>query len=158
MWFKTYGLWVALPVAVTAATGVATADIRWVMVTMMLLLVMFPMLMSWIYIYYMITPEARYLVLLKQVELTGNTLRVDYLPDDRYADDADYPGPSPFPTLAPETFTVKRLVKWHGHLAVVIDAPRLSFVLVPLGALAAPLPGPVDNPDSDTLEDQTPQL
>ncbi len=67
LWIPKYGWTVALPLLVCAVIG-ATIDVRFLFIALMLLFIVVPMLMSFLYTYYMLTPEARRAVTRKEVE------------------------------------------------------------------------------------------
>lgn len=129
MWFRHYGLWVVVPLAASAALGIMY-DLRFVIVTMMMVFIMLPMLFGYLYFYYMLAPEARRAVLPMQVRLHGDgSLSITYLPTDAECDKPPYP---------PETVPageIQRIVKWRGYRAVVIRGSRLSFILIPENAI-----------------------
>lgn len=128
VWFKRYGVWIVLPVAVCGVMG-AVADIRWVIVAMMIIFLLTPMLLAYLYFYYMLTPEARRAIMPMQLSLHADgALDIAYqpLPD------------SDSPTHAPEHLpagTVKRTIERRRHIALVLAGPRLAFILVPTTAL-----------------------
>lgn len=119
MWFKRYGLWVALPVVAAAVAGVAV-DVRWLIVTLMMLMIALPMLMAYLYFYYMLTREARRAVLPMSVELEADgTLRISF------ADGA-------VETLAG---FVRGVTRWRRHVVIVLRSAQLGFILVPESAI-----------------------
>lgn len=57
------------------------------LVALMLLFIVVPMLMSFLYTYYMLTPEARRAVIRKTVEIDeGRSIGLTYLPDEKRED------------------------------------------------------------------------
>ena len=130
MWFKRYGLWVAITVLVSAVLGV-TYDLRFVIVTLMLVMIVMPMLLSYIYIYYMLAPEARRAIMPMRVEMHNDgSMTLTYMAD---AIDGK-------PPHAPETISaadIRGLHTWHSYRVVVMRAKRMSFMLIPMSAIIA---------------------
>ncbi len=62
-------LWLVLPVAVCAVLAI-WVDVRFVIVAMMVVLMVLPMLLALLYFYYGFSPEARWSIMEKQVDLT----------------------------------------------------------------------------------------
>lgn len=83
-WLPRYGWLMAVPVIAVAVVGAMTHDVRWLLVALMLVFIVAPMAMSFLYTYYMLAPEARRAVLRKRVEiLPGNHIRLEYLHPER---------------------------------------------------------------------------
>lgn len=128
MWFKRYGVWVVLPVIICAVLG-AVADIRWFIAAMMIVFLLTPMLLAYLYFYYMLTPEARRAIMPMQLALHADgALDITYQP----LPDSDTPAHAPEHLPAG---TVKRTILRKRHLALVLSGPRLAFILVPKSAL-----------------------
>lgn len=85
-WLPRYGWTLFIPILATAGVGCLLHDERWLLVALMLVFIVAPMVMSFLYTYYMLTPEARRAVLHKRVEIhPGQHLRLIYLhPDSRH--------------------------------------------------------------------------
>ena len=75
-------LWLVLPVALCGVLAV-WIDVRFVIVALMVLLVVvMPMLLAWLYIYYGFSPEARWSIMEKTVTVDENGLVLDFV-DER---------------------------------------------------------------------------
>lgn len=86
LWLPRYGWIVITPILVCGVLG-AVFDERLMLVALMLLFIVVPMLMSFLYTYYMLTPEARRAVIRKTVEIDeGRSIRLTYLPDEKRED------------------------------------------------------------------------
>ncbi len=86
LWLPRYGWLVLTPILVCGVLG-AVFDERLMLVALMLLFIVVPMLMSFLYTYYMLTPEARRAVIRKTVEIDeGRSIRLTYLPDEKRED------------------------------------------------------------------------
>ena len=70
-------LWLVLPVAVCAVLAI-WVDVRFVIVAMMVLLMVLPMLLALLYFYYGFSPEARWSIMEKQVDLTIEGLELTF--------------------------------------------------------------------------------
>lgn len=82
LWLPRYGWTIVVPLLVCAVVGFLF-DARFLFIALMLLFIVVPMLMSFLYTYYMLTPEARRSVLRKEVEISeGESLRLVYLPKE----------------------------------------------------------------------------
>lgn len=86
-----------------------------------------PMLLSMIYFYYMLTPEARRAVALKKVEMAdGQYIRLDYLIHDDETDD--------FKVTDTETIpwsSIESINKFGKYLVIRLKAERMTILLVP---------------------------
>ena len=70
-------LWLVLPVAVCAVLAI-WVDVRFVIVAMMVVLIVLPMLLALLYFYYGFSPEARWSIMEKQVDLTDEGLALTF--------------------------------------------------------------------------------
>lgn len=130
MWFKHYGLWVALPLMAAAILGL-TADLRFLIVMLMMIFLMLPMLLSYIYFYYMLAPEARRAILPMEVTLRHDgSLLIIYQPDD-----TDNPHSVPHPPETISAEAIRRVTKWRDYRALILQGPRLNFILIPEKAI-----------------------
>lgn len=151
LWIPRYGWTVIVPIAVCAAVGV-TFDVRFLLISFMLLFIVVPMLMSFLYTYYMLAPEARRAVIRKEVEICdGESIRLIYLPpedsddnkrkaesrmllpiaDEKEREKAKFsPLPVPEPEIIPweNVISVKNTTRFTVY---ILKAPRLHFLLVP---------------------------
>lgn len=155
LWIPRYGWTIILPIAICAAVGFVY-DPRFLLIALMLLFIVVPMLMSFLYTYYMLTPEARRAVIRKQVEIDENNfIRLIYLSDEKKENAesgksvaqrtllpiASEEGRAPLPPLPvpdPET------IQWSEILSVrstsrfrvyILKGSRLTFLLIPWDAL-----------------------
>lgn len=129
-----------------AAVG-AVVDVRFLFIALMLLFIVVPMLMSFLYTYYMLTPEARRAVTRKEVEIDeGNSLRLIYLPPEKVALKTPLLGVEVDPedmtvdVVVPEPETIEwskiKRVKYGSRFVIyILDTPRLQFILVPYEAM-----------------------
>ncbi|MDE6860795.1 MAG: hypothetical protein K2J65_10345 [Duncaniella sp.] len=144
LWLPRYGWAVALPLVLCAIAGIMF-DERFLFIALMLLFIVIPMLMSFLYTYYMLTPEARRAVTHKIVEIDeGKSLRLVYLPPEKpvyrtpLLGQDNPPEEVVFPVPAPETIAWDKIrrVKYTSRFVVyILHAPRLQFVIVPYTAL-----------------------
>lgn len=158
-WLPRYGWTLALPIISFAVLGYILHDERWMLVALMLLFIVMPMAMSFLYTYYMLTPEARRSVLHKRVEIVpGSHLKLEYLPDpaksagDSSGDrkeavpmNTENPGNGAvFTVPAPETIPWDQIVgiKATSRFRVYcLKGERMQFLLIPWDALRTPAGG-----------------
>ncbi len=146
LWLPRYGWVVALPLVVCAVIG-ATLDVRFLFIALMLLFIVVPMLMSFLYTYYMLTPEARRAVTRKVLEIDdGKTLRLVYLPPEKPVmktpllgvDSDSMESEVDIVVPAPEVIkweTIKKVKYSSKFIIYILDTPRLQFILVPYEAM-----------------------
>lgn len=154
LWLPRYGWLVLLPIVVCAVAGFVF-DERLLLVALMLLFIVVPMLMSFLYTYYMLAPEARRAVIRKEVEIAeGDYLKLTYLdPEKNSADEkADRAGRMllpiakeedkaplpPLPLPKPEKIAWQDVVgvKYTSRFTVyLLRGPRLNFLLIPHSAI-----------------------
>lgn len=153
-WLPRYGWTVVVPVLVCATLGFAV-DERLLLVALMLVFIVVPMVMSFLYTYYMLTPEARRAVLRKEVEIVeGKHIRLVYLPDEKADEDATnrqnrmmlksreaMPSELKLPKSAipePEMILwsdVKEVKYTSRFIVYLLNGARLNFLLIPHQAL-----------------------
>lgn len=155
LWLPRYGWTLLLPILLCTAVGLIF-DERFLLIALMLVFIVVPMLMSFLYTYYMLTPEARRAVIRKRVEIDdNNSLRLVYLPEEK-KEDADGVKPASERTLLPIASDKERApmpplpvpdpetIPWTDIIAVkstsrfrvyLLKGPRLNFVLIPWEAL-----------------------
>lgn len=163
LWLPRYGWTILIPLIVCATIGVVI-DERFLLIALMLLFIVVPMLMSFLYTYYMLTPEARRAVLRKEVEIRdGESLRLIYLPREKTGEDEKSASRRmllpiareeerhepeikeivPGPELIPWSEILK--VKYTARFRVyILRGPRLNFLLIP----HASIPREELNPDA----------
>lgn len=95
----------------------------------MMVFILIPMLMGFLYFYYMLTPEAQRAILPMSIDVhSDGSLTITYAP----LPDSDKPPRAP-EELPPRT--VKRVVQWKNFKALAIESRYLSFILVPQSAV-----------------------
>lgn len=151
LWLPRYGWTIILPIAICAALGFVF-DERLLLVALMLLFIVVPMLMSFLYTYYMLTPEARRAVLCKEVVIAeGEYIRLIYMnPEEStekdsedkrmllpIADEKTRVSQTPLKLPEPE------LIPWNDVIGMrstslfmvyLLRGPRLTFLLIPHSA------------------------
>lgn len=141
LWLPRHGWKVLLPLLLVALAGVIIPDARLILVALMLLFIVIPMGMSFLYPYYMLTPEARRAIVRKQVIVEpGESLTLHYLPEEKTEEtiiegSEDTPA---FPIPEDETipWTMIRRVKYTTTACVyILDTRRLQFIIVPYTAI-----------------------
>ena len=70
-------LWMVLPVALCAVLAV-WVDVRFVIVALMVLLIILPMVLALLYIYYGLSPEARWSIMEKTLTLNEQGITLDF--------------------------------------------------------------------------------
>lgn len=86
-WLRRYGWMLWLPIVGVAVVGAVLRDERIAIVALLLVFIIMPMVMLFIYIYYILTPQARRVVLRKRVLVAdGRYIRLEYLPEPREED------------------------------------------------------------------------
>lgn len=133
LWLPRNIWWMALPLAGFITAGIALSDVRFMIIALVILFIIAPMVMSFLYIYYMLTPEARRTVLTKTVEIDpGKRLTLTYQPE---SDDDERPLPEP---EVIEWSEIKSTVRAGRFLMYILNGPGLRFLLVPCSALQNP--------------------
>lgn len=142
-WIPRYGWALALPVLLFLIMGYALHDERWFLVALMVIFIVAPMVMSFLYIYYMLTPEARRAVLRKRVDIVpGHYLRLEYLPECDTTDDAGTEPPASNTDIN-GTVPLPEVIEWENILKVkstsrfmvfFLKGERIRFILIPRAA------------------------
>ena len=70
-------LWMALPVAVCAMLAIFI-DVRFVIVAMMVLFIVLPMALALLFFYYGLSPEARWSIMEKSLDVDENGITLDF--------------------------------------------------------------------------------
>lgn len=150
LWLPRYGWLVITPILVCGVLG-AVFDGRLMLVALILLFIVVPMLMSFLYTYYMLTPEARRAVIRKTVEIDeGRSIGLTYLPDEKREDnrskrmllpiakdDKAEPQMPALPIPDPEKIDWSEVigVKYTSRFTVyLLRGARLTFLLIPHSA------------------------
>lgn len=121
-----YGWFVAIPLLAALIVGL-TVDIRWFIIGLAMLFICIPMLLSMIYFYYMLTPEARRAVALKQVEFSQDSdIKIEYL--NRGNDDESVE------ITSVETIPwneVRSVNRFGNHTLIRLKDDRITILLIP---------------------------
>ena len=89
-WLPRYGWTILVPIIATALYGCLSHDERWLLVALMLVFIVAPMVMSFLYTYYMLAPEARRTILCKTVEIyAGSHISLRYVSPDEETQTGD---------------------------------------------------------------------
>lgn len=78
MFFARNAVWFVLPLLLTMAPAVYHADVRWAIVGLMLVFMVFPMAMVLIYINYALTLEVRWSLMEKTMVVDGEGLHLTF--------------------------------------------------------------------------------
>jgi len=70
-------LWMALPVALCGMLAYFI-DVRFIIVAMMVLFIVLPMLLALLYLYYGLSPEARWSIMEKSVDIDNGAIVLDF--------------------------------------------------------------------------------
>lgn len=155
-WLPRYGWTLFIPILATAGFGCLRHDERWLLVALMLVFIVAPMVMSFLYTYYMLAPEARRAVLCKRVEIAaGRYLKLVYEQPDKdesgecetqtqthdgnstqkRAEDNDAYAPLP-PAEIIEWSDVVRIRRTSRFMVYFLRGERMQFILIPHSALS----------------------
>lgn len=155
LWLPRYGWTILVPLVVCATIGLL-GDVRFLLIALMLLFIVVPMLMSFLYTYYMLTPEARRAVTRKEVEIVeGQSLKLRYLPpEEKEAEEQrdrsrrmllpvareEEKAPEAVVVAVPEPETISWsdvvAVKYTSRFRVyILKGERLAFLLIPHSAI-----------------------
>lgn len=147
-WFRRRGWMLLLPVIATLVLGIVLHDERWMLMSLMLVFIVAPMAMSFIYTYYMLTPEARRAILPKYVEIDeGISITLVYVStpeaeasaDERESAPSDGPipieEPMPQPKVPdPEKISWDRIekVSYTSRFRIYhLAGGHMQFILIP---------------------------
>ncbi|MCM1164051.1 MAG: hypothetical protein NC339_07380 [Muribaculaceae bacterium] len=137
LWLPLYGWSMLLPVAMFGALGVCLDDWRYLLIALMLVFIAVPMAISFLYTYYMLTPEVRMAIRPKHVEIRpAEGLTLIYQPQKTEGED-DTPDDG-----APEIdFIARNQIKsvrfTSTGVIYLLDTSRLQFITVPYSSLPA---------------------
>ncbi len=126
MWRLFFGRqwpWFALPLVAGGALAAALADVRWLLVALMLACMAYPLVLALLHIYYALTPEARWSLLTKTATFSDAGVRLDF--DDR--------------RLLPRTIAwadIAAATRDRRAIYLHLRVRRYTFVMLPLQALA----------------------
>ncbi len=140
LWLPRHGWKVAVPFAAVAAAGIIIPDERLILVALMLLFIVIPMGMSFLYTYYMLTPEARRAVLRKRVTIDpGRSLTLHY-EEDEEAREAREAREGREAKEVKEVKEAKEVIDWgmirrvrftSSACVYILATDRLQFIAVP---------------------------
>lgn len=145
-WIPRYGWTVLIPVLATAGYGCLSHDERWLLVALMLVFIVAPMVMSFLYTYYMLAPEARRTILCKTVEIyPGSHISLRYIaPEEKTPAEDDKKIPADdrsdnFVLPPAETIPwcdVVRVRNTSRFQVYFLRGVRMQFLLVPHSAVS----------------------
>ncbi len=140
LWLPRHGWKVAVPLIAVAAACMIIPDERLILVALMLLFIVIPMGMSFLYTYYMLTPEARRAILPKRITIDpGKSLHLHYISaEDTEDKDENGEDANKFPIPEDEIISwsgIKRVRYTSRGCVYILDTPRLQFILVPYEAI-----------------------
>lgn len=121
-WVPRWGWVMLLPVSAAVFAAVLLSDERYLLVALMLVFIVIPMVMTFLYTYYMLTPEVRRAILPQQAEISpGNWINLIPEGDEK-------------PALIPWE-KVERVKFTSRYLLYFIRGERMHFAMIPYTAL-----------------------
>lgn len=136
LWLPRYWWTIVTPIALTGALGVALDDWRFVLIALMLIFIAAPMLISFLYTYYMLTPEARMAIRPKSVEIQpGRGLTLLYEPYKTAGDGEEEENELPREAERIDVEMIREVKFSSTNIVYILNTPRLQFILVPYAAL-----------------------
>ncbi|MCH5325827.1 MAG: hypothetical protein J1E29_01330 [Duncaniella sp.] len=133
IWIPRHGWPLALTPIAFVVLAATSHDWRFALVALMTIFIIMPMVLSWIYIYYLLTPEARRALLPKRVQITpGESLLLVYEPAT-----ADNGTTTFFPPEKIEAQDIKRVMFAKTGVVYLLRAPMIQFIIVPYSVLPA---------------------
>lgn len=143
LWFHRRWPLIVIPLLIMVAVGFCY-DSRWLFVALIVAFIIFPMILSGIYAYYMLTPEVSRAVLRKSVTFhPDNSLTITYLPALRrvkvnHTDgtvetvEEEVEPSSPLPAPEHIDASLLRAARLSGNnLVYILDPHRLHLLLIP---------------------------
>jgi hypothetical protein len=118
-WWWVY----AAVVAATAALG--TIDSNFIILALMIVFIIFPMLLAYLYFYYGLAAESRYSILSKKAELTDEGLRLIFIDEKGEENGAELLKWSQFSGIQP----------MRNHLLLPFSGMKFRFVAIPYDSL-----------------------
>ena len=119
MWLKRYGLWLLLAAAIPTTVGIVYGDVRFFIITAMIIFLLAPMLIAFIFLNYLLTPAARQATLPKSVKHTpGGPLTITYHTDP------------PSTELIPAS-QIAGTTSWKSYRVLILKNHRPDFLLIP---------------------------
>lgn len=129
LWLSRFWWVLPLPPLPFVALGIWLADIRWFMVALMVLFIIIPMGLSFLYFYSLLSPELRHSLLPKKVAVTPLGLRITYISENPDVE----PRPADFIPKADISSTLFR----PRFLVYKLRRPSSAILLIPYSALPA---------------------
>ena len=144
VWFPRYGWSLIIPILLCAIIGIILADQRFSLVALMLVFIVCPMALSFIYTYYMLTPEvARATSPLRATVRWGESIHLEVLkikdPDPVDPENPDAPSEE-----APQAPSESITIPWSdiqttrftsSYYIFILPTPRLHLILIPYDAV-----------------------
>ncbi|MCM1519952.1 MAG: hypothetical protein NC098_04125 [Lachnoclostridium sp.] len=129
-WGLRYGWMLILPILAAIIAGIRI-DLRWFIVGLAGIFIVCPMILSMIYIYYMLTPEAARSLKLKTITITAEgEVDITYLKVEKSDEDVDERYVETTCELIPAT-DVNRIYKVGRYTAISLRASHLTLLLIP---------------------------
>lgn len=119
--------WVAA-VPLLTAVALSFSDVRFVIVALLILFVIVPLALMFIYIFFGLTPEARFSILRKRINVNSSRMTAEF---ESLGD--DYPTP---PTVKLDISRVTNVAFRKDCYVVTIDHRRFRPILIPYSAFA----------------------
>lgn len=137
LWLPRYWWLPVIPPAFLAGLGAGLHDWRFMLTALMLVFIVIPMGLSFLYTYYLLTPEARHAIIPKKVEIVkGTGLRLIYEPQPcEHAEEnvADSVRTLPDETVGTEMIREAKFTS--SAVIYILRTSRLQFIIVPYTAL-----------------------
>lgn len=129
-WGLRYGWLLILPIAVAIIAGLGI-DLRWLIVGLAGIFIICPMILSMIYIYYMLTPEATRSLKLKTVTITSECdAEIIYFKEIQSEDDNNEIYEETSREIIP-TSEIKRIYKVGRYTVMSLRASHLTLLIIP---------------------------
>lgn len=131
LWLPRWWWLPVIPIVAALMLAFILSDERFALIAVMLAFIVVPMGMSFLYTYYMLTPEARRAILKKKVTvMPGRALVLEY--ESVHSEDSEVG--ERFPVPRPETIAwddILRVKFTRNYVVYVLKSQRLQFVMVP---------------------------
>ncbi|MBO6249873.1 MAG: hypothetical protein J6N71_00815 [Muribaculaceae bacterium] len=123
MFFASNAVWLALPLL--AGAVLSLLDVRWLIVSLMLVFIAVPMLLALCYIYYGLSEEARWSVMEKDITIGSDGLLLEFA----------------HPRMSNRLIgwnQVTRIVLNDGDVLLMLAVRRYTFLLIPSSSISDP--------------------
>ena len=139
IWWLFHHGWILIqPILVVAVIGIIMRDERIAITALLMLFIVMPMVMAFIFIYYMLVPEVGRMMLRKRVVIArGKYLRIEYLPepldetDEAAGDDTGVQERIPHADVTIMWDAINRVITSHRFTIFVLNSKRLQLIMVP---------------------------